>query len=307
MKIPLISLVIPLYNNELYVANTLRSIMDQSLSDWFCIIVDDGSSDSSFQVAKDMTQNDARFLLVERINYADIKGANCCRNIGLHLARTKRVAFVDADDYLDKECLATRLEVIEADSSYDVYIFKTAFVDEQGGIKGYFYNPNTDIQDIVCRLVQHHIPWHTMSPVWSVDFLKRIGGWNEEYERLQDVELNIRALLAHPKILFTKAPVDSYYRSIGMSSAKKKLARMGFSRLIKDYYFLLMKSNFIDNTYKMEIQRTFEQLLEGQFINYIKSLNERDRQWEELYISTLKALGVEEEEIESVNKIFNKL
>jgi glycosyltransferase involved in cell wall biosynthesis len=90
MPDPLISVVIPAYNAASYLAETLESVLAQTFRDYEIILVDDGSSDETFEIA-------ARFSAVRRMWQAN-KGAAAARNAGIVAARGRYVAFLDADD-----------------------------------------------------------------------------------------------------------------------------------------------------------------------------------------------------------------
>ncbi len=302
-----LTIVIPLYNNVDSLLKALNSIANQSIDRWSCIIIDDGSTDGSRELVRDKFGLDRRFVALCRDDYTDVKGANTCRNIGLNKTTSKHVMFMDADDFLHIHCLRDRLKIVDKAPSSDMYIFSTAFVNNEENIIGRFHNPINDISDIIYRLVKHQIPWHTMSPVWSADFIKGVGGWNEDYERLQDVELNIRALLARPDIVFAQQEIDSFYHFSPMSEDKKRKAKMGFTRLVRDYYDILITSFLIKDNVKIGIANEFQRTLEAQFTSYINNDQPRDMQWEELYIKTLAILDIDPEDQELVKKIFLKL
>ncbi|WP_158622569.1 glycosyltransferase family 2 protein [Pedobacter sp. KBW06] len=304
---PVITLVIPLFNAERYLIETLNSVKFQSYREWQCIIIDDGSTDHSIDLTQEYIANDKRFLLIKRKDRTLKKGANSCRNLGLKQTVTNWVMFLDADDLLEEDCLKNRMLAIESNLSNDMYVFKTAFIDNDKNIKGTFSNPDPNIEDIIYRLLKHQVPWHTMSPVWRKDFLQKTGGWNEDYERLQDIELNLRAVLQKPAIYFATGDYDSFYRFLPMSDEKKKAARFGFCRILKDYYHPLLGNDWISEEYKIKLQESFQQLIERQLINYINNVTGRDLPWEELYMETLNMLNLEVEEIDAVQRLFNKM
>jgi glycosyltransferase involved in cell wall biosynthesis len=97
-----ISVVIPLYNKEKYIATTISSVLQQSYSDYEIIVVDDGSSDQSVAIVKSFT--DPRIVLVQQPN----QGVSKARNTGVDTAKHPIVAFLDADD----EWVDTFLETI---------------------------------------------------------------------------------------------------------------------------------------------------------------------------------------------------
>lgn len=91
---PLISVVMPVYNAEKYLAKAVDSILQQSLSDFEFVIIDDGSTDHSTDLLKAYTQQDARIKLVSREN----KGLVASLNEGIALAQAPIIARMDADD-----------------------------------------------------------------------------------------------------------------------------------------------------------------------------------------------------------------
>ena len=90
---PFISIIIPLYNRELLIKETLESIINQEYKFWECIVVDDGSTDGSFEILQKYQEQDDRIIAIKR--YKPTKGANVCRNIGLERALGKYVIFFE--------------------------------------------------------------------------------------------------------------------------------------------------------------------------------------------------------------------
>jgi glycosyltransferase involved in cell wall biosynthesis len=92
-----VSVVIPTYNRSDIIIKTLMSVKNQTFSQWECIIVDDGSVDSTEEVITEFTRTDERFKFIKRPE-SRIKGANTCRNIGIENSIGKFIAFLDSDD-----------------------------------------------------------------------------------------------------------------------------------------------------------------------------------------------------------------
>ena len=97
---PLISIVIPLYNKGKFVKRGLDSVQKQSYTNWEVIIVDDGSTDNSFDYVKP-------YLLDKRFKYfyKDNGGVSSARNYGVEKANGEYIVFLDADDYFINTCL----------------------------------------------------------------------------------------------------------------------------------------------------------------------------------------------------------
>jgi len=95
----MISIIIPNYNRENLIGETLKSIINQTYTNWECIIVDDGSTDDSLNVIQSFANNDSRIKLFKRPKNLP-KGANTCRNYGFELSKGKFINWFDSDDIM---------------------------------------------------------------------------------------------------------------------------------------------------------------------------------------------------------------
>lgn len=106
---PLISIIIPVFNREFLVEETLISIINQSFTNWECIVVDDNSSDNTFSVLKKYQEIDFRIKVLKRPDSFK-KGANSCRNYGFKLAKGKYIKWFDSDDLMKPNHLEIAIE-----------------------------------------------------------------------------------------------------------------------------------------------------------------------------------------------------
>src|ERR1700752_3531385 len=109
MPAPLVSVIIPVYNGEKYIEQTIRSVLDQTLQDFEIIILNDGSTDSSAEIIKRLQEEDNRIIYIPKPN----TGVSDTRNIGISKASGKYLAFLDADDVwtpvnLEKKIIALK-------------------------------------------------------------------------------------------------------------------------------------------------------------------------------------------------------
>ena len=109
MEHPQISVLIPSYNSAHYLSVALNSVERQTFTDWECLIVDDGSTDGTRQIAESHVQRDPRF----RYFYKDNGGLPSTRNYGLERARGRWVQFLDADDWLAEDKFSRQLAAAE--------------------------------------------------------------------------------------------------------------------------------------------------------------------------------------------------
>ena len=121
MKMPAVSVIVPLYNKTGFVERCVASIQAQTLSDFEVVVVDDGSTDSSYDDFRRATEDDARFRIVRQAN----GGVSRARNAGIALARSDLIAFLDADDEWRPDYLATIVAI--ARRHPDAVIYGTAY------------------------------------------------------------------------------------------------------------------------------------------------------------------------------------
>jgi len=107
-----VSVIVPLYNDEPYLDEALRSILDQTRPPEQIIVVDDGSTDGSVEVARKYLP---RITVLTQAN----QGAAGARNLGIAAATGDVIAFLDADDLWTADSLQRRLDVLEADPGVD--------------------------------------------------------------------------------------------------------------------------------------------------------------------------------------------
>ena len=105
----LVSIIIPCYNQDQFLDETLQSVFDQTYSNWECIIVNDGSTDASESIIFDWVQRDKRFQYYKTTN----SGVSAARNYGLRIAQGEYIQFLDADDLLTADKLTLSLDALQ--------------------------------------------------------------------------------------------------------------------------------------------------------------------------------------------------
>lgn len=96
MNIPIISIVVPVYNVEKYVGHCIQSILNQTYNKFELILVDDGSTDDSGKLCDEWAEKDNRIVVIHKEN----GGLSDARNAGIEIAKGEYLAFVDSDDYI---------------------------------------------------------------------------------------------------------------------------------------------------------------------------------------------------------------
>jgi glycosyltransferase involved in cell wall biosynthesis len=212
---PAVSVITPTRNRAKLLQETLDSVVAQSFQDWEHVIVDDGSDDETPALMAARAAADPRVSYV--IRQSPNAGANVCRNIGAALAKAPLLVFVDDDDQLAPGCLAGRVEVMRRNADVAFAVFHAEIFECTPGDLGRPYQ-NLDPADDLLRFLSLDCPWQTSGPIWRRRYLADIGGFDEELQSMQDLELHVRALCHRPNYLVV--PTTDHYIRAQLDSAR---------------------------------------------------------------------------------------
>lgn len=131
---PLVSIIMPAYNAERYIETSIRSVLNQTWTDWELIVIDDCSADRTARIVRALQEKEPRIRLLQ--NTAN-SGTAVSRNAGVAQARGEWVAFLDSDDCWRKDKLALQLDF--AEKSRCPFTFTgSGFMDEDGKPLSYY-------------------------------------------------------------------------------------------------------------------------------------------------------------------------
>lgn len=122
------SIVVPLYNKEKYLQRCLISLLHQQYQDFEIILIDDGSTDNSRNIAKKYINKDQRLKYFYQTN----KGVSFTRNRGIDLSQGDYIIFIDADDEIRSDFLLNLFLVINKNKHYNIYIYGLTKVFKDG-------------------------------------------------------------------------------------------------------------------------------------------------------------------------------
>lgn len=121
-KIPLVSIIVPAYNAEKYIAETIDSVIAQTYSNWELIIVNDGSTDNTLRVIENYLNKDKRISFITKHN----TGVSDTRNTGITKAKGEFIAFLDADDVWLPNNLEKKTDCLIKNTDID-FVFSNMF------------------------------------------------------------------------------------------------------------------------------------------------------------------------------------
>jgi glycosyltransferase involved in cell wall biosynthesis len=213
MNYPSISVVIPLFNKQKDIGNTLQSVLNQTYQHFEIIVVNDGSTDKSGKVVE-------RFL-DERIQYFEIDncGAAGARNYGIQKAVGEYIAFLDADDYWYPDHLENVVSLIRQfpegrwfATAYEIYHSHKMTLPMDAPIIQFRESWRGEVDNFFKNSLRDCMAW-TSAVCMKKSFINELGGFNTNFDTGQDVDLWIRAALQSN--LYFSNKISARYRFIG--------------------------------------------------------------------------------------------
>jgi len=209
---PLVSILIPTYNREKLIEQTLVSIQRQSYSNWEAIILDDISTDSTVERISSFCKSDTRFRMFSRKSRH--RGANVCRNEAFTQSFGEYVIFLDSDDLLATHCISQRVKAFRDSPNCDFIVSPTFLFDKDPGDTDILFNKNGKEGSALDRFMMLDIPWQTAGPTWRREAVVALNGWDGNLPSWQDIDFHIRAVLADLDYKWLAVP-DTYHRRPG--------------------------------------------------------------------------------------------
>lgn len=233
---PQVSVIIPTYNGDRYLAEAIESVLGQSYDNYELLVIDDGSTDSTPAVVR---------AYGDRIRYIvqDNQGVAVARNHGLQLAQGSLIAFLDADDVFLPDKLAAQVAVFEACSTThasahpDIGIVHSGWrrVDAEG-------RPLMDVEPwhTVPRLdLESWLRWKPVLPsamMFQRDWLWRADGFDPRFPPAEDTDLVLRLALMGCETRWLKA-ITVHYRQHDGSAMHKGLPQARSLTAVIDQFF----------------------------------------------------------------------
>lgn len=163
-RMPLISIVVPVFNVEAYVERCIKSLISQSYENVEIIMVDDGSTDKSGDICDKYKAKDFRIKVIHKSN----KGLSDARNVGIGQARGKYISFVDSDDWVAKEYIAEMYKLIKKTNS-DVVTCEIKQTSRMRKNKNFEVYKEHDREDSVKQLLYQRIPASANGKLYKID------------------------------------------------------------------------------------------------------------------------------------------
>ncbi|MDR2169543.1 MAG: glycosyltransferase [Planctomycetaceae bacterium] len=235
--VPKISIIIPVYNVELYLRDCLDSVVNQTMQEIQIICINDGSTDDSLKILNDYASRDCRILIIDKPN----AGVSSARNVGLKHTKGKYILFVDSDDTVDIK-LCEKVYAKAEQSNADFVLF---FYDTPNGHHNICDNIISLDDKITLEEKKTLLSFGTVcGKLWRMDFMRKNDlKFHEQVHNREDTLFYWEGLLLATKISILPEVLYHYYvRENSLSSFQEKQFQKILDDLTK-YRLLLKKKN----------------------------------------------------------------
>lgn len=214
----MISVIVPIYNSGKYLSGTLSSILSQTYTDIEIICVNDGSTDNSAEILKNIAEQDSRIKILTQTN----SGVSSARNTGLDNAHGDFITFVDSDDELEPDMYEILSELANrygADITHCGYkkIYKDLSSKNICGT-GILIEQNAN-DAVSCLLRGQHFTGSLCNKLYRADLIRDIR-FDKNLKINEDVLFNVQAFLKTKKTVFYDIPKYRYFEREGSSCSR---------------------------------------------------------------------------------------
>lgn len=288
MSKKMITIIIPTYNRSEFIQQTLESVRNQTFTNWECLIIDDQSSDNSYEIVKNYTYIDNRFKYFKRPSNRN-SGASSCRNIGLEHAKGEYIQFLDSDDVMDLNKLECQIKLInEKPQPNCIATCAWGRFKENPDDSVFFENLEVykDFHAIeffleALKNSKGYFPIHAY--LIPRKLIEKAGYWNEYLSLNDDKEFLIR-LFCHVREVVFASDTRVYYRwttNTNVSSFNE------INKVRKALYSWVLIENQLKIRFDSKIAYT-ESMKEGIYFNLKNSFPELIEEFSFFFIKQLK-------------------
>lgn len=226
---PKISIIIPAYNVKLTIKSTIKSVRQQSFSDFELIVINDGSTDKTVEIVQGI--KDARIKLFCYKN----GGLPIARNRGIKQAKGDYIAFLDADDLWTKDKLEKQLAILEANPEAGVAYSRTSYIDEQGNLL-YDCDPVSFEGNVLGALLLTNFLHNGSNPLIRRQAIKTVGEFDPTLKSSEDWDYYLRLAIHYPFCVVPEYQILYRQTSTNMSSNVELMKQTGSIVLERSYH-----------------------------------------------------------------------
>lgn len=235
---PKISIILPVYNGEKYIALTINSILNQTFKDFELIIINDCSSDKSKKII--LSYEDKRILYIE--NYKNI-GQISSINKGIKLSNASLIARVDQDDIFEKEKLEIQFNFLNENPNITVVGTWANIINSDGNLIRKLSIPDENNQMI--NVLLNSNPLFHPSVIFRKEVVLELGLYNKKYEFTEDYDLWCNIVMSGYKIANIPKFLIKYREHSDQSSKKNQEKQLQNALKIRSKFFIKISNELV--------------------------------------------------------------
>ena len=304
MTIPKVSIVIPVFNSENLLKDCLISVQNQTLIDIEIIGIDDGSTDNSYNILEDFSENDDRFKVFHQEN----SGAGFSRNVALEKSNGEFILFLDSDDWIEKDtCEKLYNQATNLNSDLVLFDAVRHLPDNQSMDLIHFLRngSNKDFSSLVFdyELVKDKVLNAYFGVIWSKFYKKSFILENNikfpNHKLYNDVEFHVKSMLLARRISYFPK-IFYHYNRIGQDSLQTLYVSSDEAIVFYDV-MCGVKEFLLENGFFEEFKSEF---IEFTFKEFKRKLNEINDDFKPQYFEKIKLfLSSSDISVQDLNKI----
>jgi glycosyltransferase involved in cell wall biosynthesis len=266
----MISVIIPLFNKEDYIAETINSILNQTYKDFEVIVVNDGSTDNSLQVLEKYKDERLKIFSIENA------GVSVARNIGVEKTKYDYIAFLDADDYWDNNFLSEMVQLIDDHPGEKVFASGRTSIFNQKLIV--YNNPflpkknSIEKVDYIKVISQFLPPVNSSNSVFFKKTLVDAGLFKPGQKQHEDHDLWLR-ICQKNEVVYSNIPLSYYRKDIKNSGSKSGIRYFDFHEYLST---ILQTKNSIDQDRSRYFKKYYNKFILLTFIKYQSKFSKQE-------------------------------
>jgi glycosyltransferase involved in cell wall biosynthesis len=265
--LPLVSVIIPAYNAEKYIARTLESVVSQTYKNTEVLVINDGSTDRTVGIVESFVRNDSRIRILHQPNL----GATAARNCGLRSSKGEYIAFIDADDVWHNEKIRAQVECFQRSGPSVGLVYSWSVIIDEGD------NPLSGIAheyrgNVLAELIYSNFVGNGSSPLIRRSCFEEVGDFKVHLRAGQDWDMYARIAERYEFQVIPKYHIG-YRRTMNSISANYKNQER-FMAMVVDS-FEKQHPNIPKSLFRLSRSRTYSYLAsrcndQGRYLDSVK-------------------------------------
>jgi glycosyltransferase involved in cell wall biosynthesis len=277
----LISVIIPLYNKETFVGDSIQSVLDQTITDFEIIVIDDGSTDQSLSIIKELKDNRIRIISIAN------SGVSAARNRGVQESIYDWVAFIDADDWWAETFLEDFTKALKLYPRHNLFATgrSRVFNDKIERYQHSLLPKDGDIYPLnYFKIISKHLPpINASSGIIRKSHIVKHGGFRVGQRMHEDHDLWVRLSVENP-VVFINKELSFYRKTEADTSSSKKYLAKDFEIYLTT---ILAVRNLITDVEKMDFKKYYNRFT---LLVYIKNYRFYSKSDDKKVVSLAKQL-----------------